>query len=986
MRRLFFSAALIGILIGVVFGFLPGRPIGQMPDNSPKISYLRTDDFVIMWDSLRGTARYAFPKTEIIFPTDSTALIQTALQFVDEHPELFGTNSGELRNPILTKRLGKYWLSFRQYYAGRYVYDGVVYFRVAGDGRLWACGSRAITQFDGANSPTLSADYCYRRAGEFVDKNIGQTPKTAPLKGQSRLVWFPVGGVGKLAYEFEIPGDSPDRFRIWVDAHTGEILGWTNLVNYYDVAGQVGIYYLPDFFDDPWSTGPFANGHISFNYVQSTATDTLGNYYIDAWIGGVYQPLRSWLDGLYVNVDLMSGGSDAIFTYYLAPPDTYNWTWTDDMAQPDELNLYYHTDFIHSWYKHLDPEMTGLDYPVPARARVPDMPENAYWDGYGTNYGAGGEFTRNFALFANVIYHEYTHGVTGWIYRDFELPYTGEAGAINEAFSDYFACTITDYPYSGWRVSRDDSYFRNLENDYHYPEDIIGEPHADSRIISGAFWEIRQGLYPDRKGWADSLIHFTRYSCANTFNDFAIECFFTADDDGNISNGCENLALIANSFARHGLGPGYYPTLTVLEDSVADLGDGDNYLESGEEFSIIAKIAYYNEFPYPPVNNLCFYTEFSDSSAVPLEPTATVGTLANGDTAIVIFQFSVADSLVPHYVNYSIFYGTPELPLTKLYENEIALGHPQVLLVNNSGTEDYTHYYTESLKEIPVVYDYIFAPESLDYPDIALLSEFNVVLWFTGDAKNSINEYQRGAIAEYISSSTAGNPHYFILTGQDGFDGPEYSGFLAENFSARVSEDSVRAIAVNGVEGDTLGDGFNMMIFGAAGANNQHSPSALETTDPYGTVFALYHTTENSPAAIRHHRDTQKTVILGYGLEATGPLAGINIDLLTALKKILEWFEIPIYSGITEGAPRPEAITVCAYPNPFNSAVRFDVETAGKFSLEIYDIAGKKVFGTTGTGTKSVIWQPDNNLGSGIYLYRLHTAEKDLTGKVIYLR
>ncbi len=970
--------------MGISYGLLPGRPTGEMPDNSPKISYFQTDKFWFMFDSLRGVARYAFPKNPIYFPTDSAGIIEHAKRFIAENSGIFGVSPEELSNPILTRRINRFWLTFKQVHQGIPVEDGTVYFRIFGDGRLWACGSKAIPRFDDP-SPALSAERCEAIARDFVREHIGQQP--GDFVGNPELVYLPEKGIGKLCWKFTLAGEHPDRFEIWVDAHTGRVIGWTNLVNYYDITGVAQIYYLPNFFDDPWDSAAFANGHISFNYVQSTVTDTTGYYYIDAWIGGVSKPLRSWLDGLYVDVDLMSGGEDALFLRYLTPPDTLNWTWTDELAQPDELNLYYHTDFIHSWYKHLDPGMTGLDYPVPARARVPDVSENAYWDGYGTNYGAGGTYTRNFALFANVIYHEYTHGVTGWIYRNFYFPYEGEAGAMNEAFSDYFACTITDYPYAAWRVSRDDSYFRNLDNDLVYPDDWVGEPHADSRMISGAFWDIRQALYPDRKSWADSLIHFTRYSGANTFNDFAIECFFTADDDGDISNGCENFALIANSFARHGIGPGHYPTLYVLATSTADSGDGDGYLEPGEEFTIAARVKYFVDFPYPPVNNLALYLQIEDSSITPVEPSVNVSSLANGDSVEVVFRFLVSEDLSqPHYVSYTLYYGTPDVPLTPLYTGEIAVGFPQVLLVNNSGTDDFTHYFTDALHDIQVVYDKIDASDSEEFPDYDYLSQFNTVLWFTGDAENSINSFQREAIAGYIASSTEDTPHNFILTGQDGFDGSEYEDFLADNFAARVSTDSVRAMTVLGATGDSLGEGFNVMIFGAAGANNQNSPSVIEPVEPSGTAFAFYNGNESLPAAVRHTVGTAKTVVFGFGLEATGARTTTFLDLAGVLRRLLEWFDVPLYSGIgATAASKPEEINLTVAPNPFNGATKFDIHTTGKFILKIYNLTGEEVFSTTGTGPSAVIWNP-RQLGSGIYLYKLNAAGRILTGKVIYLK
>ncbi len=550
---------------------------------------------------------------------------------------------------------------------------------------------------------------------------------------------------------------------------------------------------------------------------------------------------------------------------------------------------YYHTDFVHSWYKKLDPEMTGLDYPVPARAKVPDSPENAYWDGYGTNYGAGGEFTRNFALFSNVIYHEYTHGVTSWMYRDIEMPYYNEPGALNEAFSDYIACSISDFPYAGWRVHTDDSYIRNLENDLVYPDDWYGEVHYDSRMISAAFWEIRQGVYPDRVGWADTLVHFTRYSGAKHFNDFAVECFFTADDDGDISNGCPNLALIANSFDRHGIGPGHYPTLTAELDSIIDLGDGDGYLEPTEQFQLLVNISYYNDFPYPTVEDIYVLTEFMDEQIESVSPAYELGDLPNGYSRTAILTYRVADSALPHYSTVSIGAGTPEIPMEIISSIEILIGSPQVLLVNGSGVENYTHYYRNALKQIPIVYEQISATESA--PTASYMNRFPIVIWFTGDAENSISSQNMDAISEYLDSG--GN---FVLTGQDGFDDDEYNEFLDNYFGASVDIDSIMTGLVDGIEEDTLGSGFNLMIAGASGANNQHSSSTLSPTS--GTPFLQYRFEDEPFAGIRYETTNFNTILLGFGMEAIGFEGGGHINLQSALTRIIQWFGTQIYSQV----------------------------------------------------------------------------------------
>ena len=988
--------------ISLVLAFLPGQPTGDMPSMNPKTSFRKIDGFHCIYDQTRDVMRYAFPDDPIYFSTENRQMIKNALEFIDNHNEIFGVNSTEFRALTPIHRIGRYWLNFRQVHLGIPVYDGFVYFRIFGDGRVWAVGSKAVKKFEPNNAiAKISEKDAINYTTQYIVANIDDGAKKTDSTN-NKLIWLPVSGIGKLCWEVFIYGTSPNRYKVYVDASDGKILGWTNLVNYYDVSGNVQIYYLPDFFDDPFDSAGFANARITLNFVQSTYTETTGYYYIDAWVGGTYQPIKSLLSGLYTDVRLMSGGSDATFTDYIIPPTTYNWTWNTDYAQNDELNLYYHVDFIHHWYKTLDPDMTGLDYPVPARARIPDMPENAYWDGYGVNFGAGGTYTRNFALFSNVIYHEYTHGVTGWIYRDFDMPYSGEPGAINEAFSDYFSCTICDYPYAGWRVSRDDSYFRTLDNDLVYPDDLSGEVHADSRIISGAFWDIREGVYPERTGWADTLIHFTRYSGATMFNDFVTECFFTADDDGDISNGCPNLALIANSFAEHNLGPGRYPSLQLQLDSIIDLSDGDHFPSAGNQFQVFLTISFHNDFPYPTVEDLYSIGQFDDEQIEPIISYESLGDLENGDSVQTVLTFQVDSDALPHYSYFKVLAGTSDIELEQIGEIEIPIGSPQMLLVNNSGDEDYADYYKNALHDIPIVYDYIDASDSL--PTYEEMSRFPAVCWFTGDSENSLTEQNILAIENYLDSG--GN---FILTGQDGFDGAEYSDFLDGYFGASIDDDNLFSVIVRGIDGDTLGDGFNMMIAGAVGAANQTSPSSLLPSD--GISFAYYPISGNPTAAVRYDDGTHKTVILGFGMEAIGAETGTNINLQSALAKILDWFGTQIYSDVLEQKNiLPNNLNISAYPNPFNSSVKITISYSAdiaensalkEMTIMVCDIRGNIVYTNCMRGlptstnnrhremsptSRTFIWRPDKSISSGIYLVRASIDGQIITKRIVYIK
>ncbi len=88
--------------------------------------------------------------------------------------------------------------------------------------------------------------------------------------------------------------------------------------------------------------------------------------------------------------------------------------------------------------------------------------------------------------------------------------------------------------------------------------------------------------------------------------------------------------------------------------------------------------------------------------------------------------------------------------------------------------------------------------------------------------------------------------------------------------------------------------------------------------------------------------------------------------------------------GVGEATALPEDFEIRAYPNPFNSSVRIAIsgEVTSPLQIEIYDVNGRKIDNmTVGDGfpvpssngrgdiaPTEVVWQPDESLGSGVYL------------------
>jgi len=108
-------------------------------------------------------------------------------------------------------------------------------------------------------------------------------------------------------------------------------------------------------------------------------------------------------------------------------------------------------------------------------------------------------------------------------------------------------------------------------------------------------------------------------------------------------------------------------------------------------------------------------------------------------------------------------------------------------------------------------------------------------------------------------------------------------------------------------------------------------------------------------------------------------------------------------SGISENSPsaKPEAFEISAYPNPFNSAVKFSAPAGAE--IEIFDVNGRRISvipdpdresrGIANNldsrfhgNDKTLVWHPDASLCSGVYLVRVWARDESVTKRIVYLK
>jgi hypothetical protein len=88
--------------------------------------------------------------------------------------------------------------------------------------------------------------------------------------------------------------------------------------------------------------------------------------------------------------------------------------------------------------------------------------------------------------------------------------------------------------------------------------------------------------------------------------------------------------------------------------------------------------------------------------------------------------------------------------------------------------------------------------------------------------------------------------------------------------------------------------------------------------------------------------------------------------------------------GIDEEENLPDKVGLTAYPNPFNSATTITVDGGEDATIEIFDIAGRRVAALHAENGKAV-WQA-RGLGSGVYFARASGGKTSEGIKLVYLK
>ncbi|MFN7018795.1 MAG: PepSY domain-containing protein [Fimbriimonadales bacterium] len=487
------------------------------------------------------------------FGYGSTA-IDAAQAFVNRYAELFAPGASQLvLNGIQDVMRGKFT---------------AVYFQQQLDGVPVDKGELTLLVREVEGHPLVLASSAVR----YV-KPVSTTPKLTPDEAvqiaeklrpdlhpdtKPELVIYPDEEHTRLAWVFSVDKHSlekPERYRVFVDAHTGAVLEWRSEVYYNDIIGQVRGYATPGLRPDTTANPPVlrelpklrvsvVGGESIFSAIDGTFTLPFSG------VGSA--TVRAELIGSAVRVNNQAGAT-LVLEQTVNPPAFVDFLFNPNPTELNtaQLNGLLHTQIVYDFVKSINPNYPGVDIQIPCNVNIANTC-NAYYSNRTINfYRAGGGCVNT--AYSTVIYHEYGHFVIA-------MGHPNASGDYHEGIADVTAALLTVDPCLGIEFRGvGTGCIRNSVNDRTYP--CSGGVHYCGQVLSGAFWQTwleMRNRYSNNPQYAldrvrEWYLNSILLRPTGISPQITIDVLTLDDDDGDIYNGTPHYVQIATGFARHNL-------------------------------------------------------------------------------------------------------------------------------------------------------------------------------------------------------------------------------------------------------------------------------------------------------------------------------------------------------------------------------------------------------------------------------------------------
>lgn len=455
-------------------------------------------------------------------------------------------------------------VEFKQFHENKEVLWSRIMVRFTHDLKIMMFGLdyyRNITDYQITITPNDAIQAAEKSLSTTVlNSDVSSSMKLFPLPADQGLQLRPV-------YEIEVNTQddqvTPGKYLVYVDAVNGQILYRTNRVKEIGFTMKANAY--PSNLFSPIANLPLPHLKV----VQgSTTYYTDANGYVALPSAGPWNATPS-LQGRWCKIVTGANGttSDSYSIIGANDGDSITYTSSTPNATERHLTCYYHTNVVHDFMKTKFPTFTGLDIALTTRVDRTDGNCNAFYNGNSINFYTTAAGCNALSLVNTVVYHEYGHGISDKYWTANSASF--DNGGMGEGYSDVWAMCITKNPVvgAGFFINQPNSFIRRYDQTPKiYPQDIVGEVHADGEIIAGAWWDVAIDLSQNMSLSAavDSMGQIYARSMSGfatgpdgtegqVYFDILIDALTYDDDNANIYDGTPSFVSIVKGFARHGI-------------------------------------------------------------------------------------------------------------------------------------------------------------------------------------------------------------------------------------------------------------------------------------------------------------------------------------------------------------------------------------------------------------------------------------------------
>jgi hypothetical protein len=469
---------------------------------------------------------------------DESAVESALRDFLDRNRALLGVEGQPpLRALAFDPDFNTWYADFDATHQGVPVWRGGLTFRIKHD-RLVMVGADTYPDTVRRGSFAL-------RESQAIEAGIafGPSPRATHTDATAERSWLPREEDGRLVlravWVVRSRTEAPRADLVtFVDAANGSVLAWYDEVRH--LSGTVSAEHDTRFPGSGTTVSPVKGGLVESG-VNQAITNDVGAYNVTN--GGSYQ---TWLFGDRIELYNELGNVSLPFTSTSPNP-----VWNGTNGSMAEIDAWVFTHQVRDTFNGVVPNLDWTDGDTVITVNIADNC-NAYYDGT-LNFFQAGQGCNNTARLADVVYHEWGHGL-----HDHSLLAGFFDGALSEGAGDTVSFLMTGDSDLAPGFFTTGGVLRQADNTNSYPADLVGEVHEDGLIFAGAMWDTYQNIVAV-EGQA-SGIHSTRLLLAGLLKggpDIAAsldEALVADDDDGNLANGTPHQCAIVDGFAQHGLG------------------------------------------------------------------------------------------------------------------------------------------------------------------------------------------------------------------------------------------------------------------------------------------------------------------------------------------------------------------------------------------------------------------------------------------------